>query len=269
MVRKSGKFAMKFWKILMSVLLGALLGAGCALLEDDPAEVESTPDISLSELEKKMQAARDPEGEFSKAKSFIQKQTMTIRRFLGDAMVLVEVQFELPGKMRVTTIVDNRPATALILNGDSGWMVNYRKKEVESIVGPELERLKVLYQLSNPTGSYRHLFQQIKLSGCRVGNDEFYKLHCVSRIPDQAPIDLYVARNSFLLKRIRSEFKVNDSVEPYDSTVLDYAFYENVMLPAKTRVQSGGVDSVSHVIYNKLNVAIDPEDFLPPVFDRE
>ncbi len=260
-----GKWKLGFWGGLL--ILG--LAGGCAWLsEEAPSEVESTPDITLTQLEEKIRNARDPDGTFRNARSFVQKQMVTLRRFLDDRKYLIEVKLQLPDKLRLTTLLDNQPTSSLILNGNAGWAVDYQKREVRPIVGQDLEEVKIFYQLSNPVGSYRDTFAQIKLTLCRIGDQEYYKLRCLSRIPGQEPIDIYIGKNNFLLKRMTTKYRGPDGrLDRYDAQVVRYALFDgNVLIPEETRIFQNGVERDSTVFYNKLNVPIDEEEFLPPVF---
>jgi hypothetical protein len=234
----------------------ALWTGGCAspLWTDD---VETSPDITLHELERKMAQARDPDGVFKSARSYVQRQTLHIGRFA----YLVEVQYLAPDCFRITTRKDNQPDTAIIVNGDSGWSVNYPAKTVEPIVGDSLARLRTMQDLTNPKDGYQALFAQVSLSLVSSGDNEFYKLVCAPKQPDGPQIILYVGKNNFLLRRIViPELK-------YTSTIESYSLYEGVMIPQEIEVNIDGRLQRAKIVENKLNAAIDRSLFLPPVFN--
>lgn len=233
-----------------------MLAGGCAspLWTDD---VETAPDITLHELELKMAQARDPDGVFKSARSYVQRQTLHIGRFA----YLVEVQYLAPDCFRITTLKDNQPDTAIIVNGDSGWNVNYPAKTVEPIVGDGLARLRTMQDLTNPKNGYQALFAQVSLSLVSSGGNEFYKLVCVPKQPDSPQIILYIGKNNFLPRRI---------VIPelsYTATIESYSLYEGVMIPQETEVDIDGRIRRTKIVENKLNAAIDRSHFLPPVFN--
>lgn len=244
----------------MAVFAAGMLWAfgGCALLE--PAEEESSPDITLRELEKKMLLARDPQGVFLKAKSYVQKQIITTD---GESK-LVEVKYLAPDKYKIVTLSDNEPDSAIIVNGSNAWQVNYTEKRVTPITGESLTRLQTLYQLGNPDDSYQDLFAQVNLTQCKIGDDEYYKLTCISKSKDQPPFMLYVSKKTFLVRRMYIPEPFN-----YRSTIVRYGLFEGVMIPEETKIDSNGAESTSRIILNKLNATLEPSEFLPPVFRPE
>ena len=238
---------------LLPLLLLSMTGC---LSTDDRCE-EFTPDITLDELEKKMLQARDPQGVFQKAKSYVQKQVVTT----GRQKALCEVKFLAPDRFKLVTLKDNEPETAIILNGDRAWLVNYPKRSVTPITGESLFQLQTMSRLGNPDDSYQDLFQQVVLTGCRIDDREYYKLNCTSKLPDEPPMYLYIGKNNFLLKRVRIPAPVN-----YESTIERYALYEGVMIPETTVIDNNGVRQSSKIYENKLNADLDESEFLPPVF---
>ena len=233
--------------------LAPFLLTGCLT----PSEEELSPDITLNELEKKMLAARDPRGVFMHAKSYVQKQVVTT----GKKEALVEVKYLAPDKYKIVTLKENRPETAIILNGDSAWAVQYRERRVTPITGWQLSRLKNMYSLGTPDDSYQHLFAQVDLSMVKLDDREYYKMTCIPRNREDAPISIYVGKDSFLLRRMVIPAPYN-----YQSTIERYGLYEGVMIPEETVIEQNGVRSTSKIYFNKLNADVAPDEFLPPVF---
>ena len=79
---------------------------------------------------------------------------------------------------------------------------------------------------------------------------------CHPKIRGSLQLILYVGRDSYLLHRIRIP-ALNS-----ETRVERYALYEGVMVPEETVSER----SRSRVFYNRLNLALDERDFLPPVF---
>ena len=233
--------------------LAPLLLAGCLT----PQEQELSPDITLNELEKKMLDARDPRGVFMHAKSYVQKQVVTT----GRKEALVEVKYLAPDKYKIVTLKDNQPETAIILNGDSAWAVQYQERRVTPITGWQLSRLKNMYSLGTPDDSYQHLFAQVDLSLVKQDDQEYYKMTCIPRNREDAPISIYVGKNSFLVRRMVIPAPYN-----YQSTIERYGLYEGVMIPEETVIEQNGVRSTSKIYYTKLNAEVAPDEFLPPIF---
>ncbi len=239
------------WTLGCAVLM---LTAGCAALE---SEYDERPaDISLAELEKRMLQARDPNGVFLKARSYVQKQIVTDES--SGEQKICEVRFLSPDRLNMLMRKDNLPETAIILNGDSAWNVNYTNRTVTPIVGTALSQLKTMQRLGNPDDSYQDLFKKVTLSICRIGAQEYYKLVCQPKISGGYELVLYVGRDSYLLNRIRiPELEAETVVERY-------ALYEGVMVADET---CNGI-SRQKVVYNRLNADLSDRDFLPPVFPK-
>lgn len=237
----------------LAALMAALFGVtGCSSLETEYDERPS--DITLDELEKRMLKARDPNGVFLKAKSYLQKQIVTDTH-TGEQQIC-EVRYLAPDRLNMLMRKDNQPDSAIILNGDSAWKVNYAERTVTPIVGLGLQQLKTMQRLGDPDDSYQDLFKKVDLTICRLGDQEYYKMVCMPKVKGGAELILYVGRDSYLLNRIRFP-------EIGRETRVDrYALYEGVMIAEETV----SADHTSRVIYNRLNLDMDERDFLPPVF---
>lgn len=244
-----------YWQMLsVWVLAGWMLltGTGCISLEEESDECPS--DISLEELEKRMLKARDPQGVFLKASSYLQKQVVTDLR--SGEQQICEVRYMAPDRLSMLMRKDNQPDSAIIMNGNSAWRVSYPERTVTPVVGTGLSQLKTMQRLGDPDDSYQDLFRKVDLSLCRIGENEYYKLVCHPKIRGSLQLILYVGRDSYLLHRIRIP-ALNS-----ETRVERYALYEGVMVPEETVSER----SRSRVFYNRLNLALDERDFLPPVF---
>ena len=156
-------------KIIFCVRVLALAAvcciAGCSSLE---SEYDERPaDITLNELEKRMLRARDPNGVFLKAKSYLQKQIVTDAH--SGEQQICEVRYLAPDRLNMLMRKDNQPDSAIILNGDSAWKVDYAERTVTPIVGLGLQQLKTMQRLGDPDDSYQDLFKKVDLSICRLG----------------------------------------------------------------------------------------------------
>lgn len=233
-----------------------LLTAGCAGLTA-PTETDVPLDITLNELEKKMQSASDPKGIFQKAKSYVQRQVIT----QGKNKTLVLVQYLAPDKYKIETLKDNQPFSSIILNGKSAWTVNYDAEKVTALTPGEVSRLRTLCDLGDPNESYQTLFASVQLSQCRIEDKEYYKMTCQSRFKGAPPLIIYVGKNSYLIREIRIPAPVD-----YQSVIKRYALYEGVMIPEETQITQNGAVHTSVIFENKLNAPLEESNFLPPVF---
>ncbi len=252
--------------LFCALALVFMMAAGCRTPE--PETVTLPLDISMQELEKKMLQARDPDNVFAKASTYVQKIMVT----LNGRKFLMESKFAAPDKFRINTLIDNRMVSSLILNGNAAWLIDFKNKKVTPITGTRLEQMKIFYAFGNPEASYRKFFSQVDLTLCRIGENEYYLMHCISRFDDQKPLDIYVGKDNFLIKRMHTSFLSGDgrnTFSDYDATVEKYMLSEGVLMPEIVRTVNAGNEQLTEVIYSKLNAKIAPEEFLPPVFARE
>lgn len=250
-------------KLGMQYMIAALLAlttlCGCSGLSDEEL---SPSDISLEELEKRMAEATDPHGRFAKAKSFILKQEVETKRFLDTPIVqMVETKIMQPDYFKITTYSDNQPASALISNGTSSWVVDYENRKVKMVDPDKLGQVKKFSDITSPGSRFSRIFSNVTVQKCRIGDKLYYKLVCPG--DDGNVLNAYVDAETCQTVRI-SIVKKGEVV--YDSSLMGYGLYEGVRIPEKTSVRSGGVEKVSTVLRCKLNPAIDISEFRPPVF---
>ena len=250
----------------LSALAAALLltlAGGCFSFD---MESDASPsDITPAELLKRMDNARDPDGIFDKAGSYVQKQIQTDRH--GEKKLCI-VRYLAPDCLRSTLFYNNQPEQELILNGNSGWRADYIKRTVAQLSAEELSLLQTLFQIDNPDGSdYLALFEEVELSRCRIGDEDLYKLACRPRDRKDCGFVVYVGCSSYLMRRLRI-IAPDQSDRVLAEIVIDrYALFEGVMMPETTR-QVGLVESSCKVIETRLNVEMKRDEFLPPVFPQ-
>ncbi len=255
------KALMQIWKHSLPMFL-VLLATGCATVREEPFET----DMTFDELQQKMTRAMDPEGHYAKADTVVQQQIVSTEHWLDDPdEQLVEVKFERPGNFRLTTYQDNRPATAMIVNGHSGWLVDYNRRVVRELSGRQLEQVQVLSSIASPDSSLTKIFKSIDVEGVRIDGTEYYKLICHSRYSDQKPIEIYVGKNDFLTRRIKTEFQAGGNRVTYDSSILSYSLRDGVMTPQETVVRQDGVTQKTRIVSYKLNTPISASEFEPPI----
>lgn len=251
-------------KLFHMLFLAAVLlvTAGCASFEE---EIFSS-DISIDELEKRMQQAMDPNGRFVRAKSYIMRQQITTDRSWMEMpdVQMVEVKFRAPDQFKLTTYTDNEPEHAIIANGSEGWFVDMNRKKVIRLEKKKLEGVLTLARLTNPGIRLKNVFRQVSIDRSRIGEEVFYRLTC-SRGKD-SPIYIYISSKDFFSKRLRMSTDGSSSRIDYDSQMLNYSMYEGVMIPDESIVYQGSIEQKSKVIYYKLDVALEDKEFLPPLF---
>ena len=79
------------------------------------------------------------------------------------------------------------------------------------------------------------------------------------------PVEIYIDKNDFLIRRIKATFQLGSRSLRYDSTIQRYSLYEGVMIPTETTVVQNGLKQTTRVVYYKLDAVIPASDFRPPV----
>lgn len=253
----------RLFTMFAAVAALGIFGTGCESL---PPEEPIPVDIELGDLLKRMNSALDPSGSYAKADSYIQRQLLRTDRFLDDPQEeVVELQFEKPSRFRLTTYRDQEPVTAWIVNGDSGWIVNYSSKRSDIIRGKVLAQMKALTLLATPDSSLEKVFSKIDLTGCRIDSIDYYKLSC--RNPgDESLIDIYVGKQDFLIHRIYAQIRTAGGSTNSLSTIRNYELRDGVMIPVETDIKTGSAHQTSQTIFYQLDAEIPPEQFMPPTF---
>ena len=250
--------------IRLAVLPLLLAAAGCL----SPTEELSPSDLTPAELQERIDRATDPERRYADAVSSILRQEVSDPDpgwFGNDKLKMVEVKTMRPENFRLTTYEENEPVLALISNGESCWVADYRNKRVSALSPAEFRRMRVLTEIARPGSRIDRIFKDIKIQRCRIGDEEFYKLTCSN--PGMHPLELYVNRSNYLTERVRGKIGTGPiSSISYDSRLLGYSLYEGVRMLEETISTSNGETQRSRVLYYKLNVPMDPAEFRPPVF---
>lgn len=143
-------------------------------------------------------------------------------------------------------------------------MVDYSGKKITELTPEQLDQLKVLSGTSNPDNSLTRALRDIRLTLCRVGEQEYYKVTGLSQNGGN-PVEIYIDKNDFLIRRIKAVFQIGSRSLRYDSTIQRYSLYEGVMIPAETTVVQNGLKQTTRVVYYKLDAVIPASDFRPPV----
>lgn len=253
----------QYWQIFTMAFCAAFLLCGCLSMEK-----EYPSDISLDELENKMESAMDPMGAFRNAKSFAQQQMLKVEGIFTDQLYQLDIKYCKPDLLKITTLEFNQPQSAVIFNQGTGWTVNYPKRTVDEVAGTKLKQLNVLHNLSNPTARFQQLFSNVTLTLCRIDGQEYYKIACSENGNLKNQLFIYVGKNDFLTSRMRATFQTdaNSRTYHYSTEILEYELMDNVMIPKESRIVFDDQISYATVFYYKLNAIIQPQEFLPPIF---
>ena len=238
---------------------------GCAGIDEElyPA------DITLSKLEAAIEKATDPEGHYARSNTAIMRQEISDSSngglFGSKKMRMVEVKTMKPDFFRLTTYEENEPVLALISNGRSCWVADYKKRRVKTLSDREFEKMRILSEIARPGSKLHEIFKNINIQRSIIDGEEYYKLTCSN--PGDNPLEIYISRNTFLTTRIRGAVKTAGISDlQYDSTLTGHSLHNGVRIPEETTSSLGGETQQSRVIYYRLNENIDPSEFRPPVF---
>lgn len=251
-----------FWMLTIVVVM--LILTGCV---SGSADTLIPSDITLQELEKKMNEATDPKGLFASSKSYIMRQEICEKHFLEDDEIsMVEVKFEKPGKFAITTYEDNQPVTVICTNGKRAWMVECKDRREIPLSKEGIRRVEMLSSLGRPgSGGYSAVFPKVELHKCTNEDGVFYRVTCYGEFQKE-PMYFYIGVRDFLLRMVKMKVRVNaDTAYDYENRIFDYEMRDGVLIPMKTKIRQNGAVQESKVIYYKLNPKIPARDFLPPV----
>lgn len=254
---------MKYYA-LFTAFAAALILTGCAGFNEEllPA------DITLSKLEDKIAKATDPEGHYARSTTSIMRQEITddadSTLFGSPKMKMVEVKTMKPEFFRLTTYEENEPVLAMISNGRSCWIADYKKRKISTLSEKQFKRMRILSEIARPGSKLHEIFKEIRIKRSIFDDQEFYKLTCSN--PGDNPLEIYITRGSFLTARIRGSIKAGLANLRYDSRLTGHSLHNGVRIPEETTSTLGGETQHSRVIYYRLNEKIDPADFRPPVF---
>lgn len=251
-------------KIWLSCFAAALfLFSGCVSDQDQlfPS------DITLKELETRINKASDPDGLFAASKSYIMRQEVRTKVFLDeDNITMVEVKFEKPDKLALITYSDNREASIFCTDGQKGWIADCKSRKIVQLEKKGLERMQMLASLSRPgSGGYEAVFPKVELHKCENKDGDFYRITCYPANQEH-PIFFYVDEDDYLLRRIKMKVEVDGKTFDYENRIIEYETREGVNIPMQTQVEQMGISQECRVILYRLNPEIPASDFLPPVF---
>ena len=231
--------------------------AGCSSLPDE----ELYPvDITLETIEANMQKALDPDGRYAKAKSYFQRQTSVTEDWLEENVdeSLTDVWFLAPDKLKMVTMVNNRPQSGIIIDGERGWQCDFARDMVNELSEEQMKLVKTLILIANPGSSLSKVFDHVSISGCVMEDEDYYRLSCsVNEADEDAPtLNIYVDKDDFLIKA----YRIGNSM----SKIVRYGMHEGVRIPVEILTVKGGDTTRVRVVDYRLDVPIADSEFIPP-----
>ena len=253
---------MKKYLVWMCFAVAVMVFAGCASDKD----ILTPSDLTLAEIEQRIDKAADPDGVFMKSRTYTMLQQISVPRFLDDPEEsLMEIKFEHPAKFCMISYEDNQPVSTVCSDGKSGWAADHSSRKIKIFDGAELRRLQVMSQLGNPRESYLKIFPKVEVFRCTNEEGSFYRIDCYGA-GQQEPVSVYVDSKDFFIRRIKFDLAVGSGRLDYDARIIQYELREGVMIPVLTKITQNGEKMESRITSYKLNVEIPETDFIPPVF---
>lgn len=248
---------------LAATVFAALFSAvltGCAT-PDMPS------DITLDELEKKMAQAMDPAGNYRNASAYFQRQNIEEEGLFSTNYQLVEVKFQRPDKFKFSYFEKNMPATEILSVGKKAWFIDHKNHTVNEISGSALDKVKVMLALGHPDTDYDKLFSKVDIFLTKLEDRDCYKLVCQPVIENSNPIIIYVDKEQSLPIRMELTIKTADGDKKAVSRIERYQLFDQVKIPALTKVEEDWREYITRVVDYQLNSHFKESEFRLPDFD--
>ena len=250
---------MKFL-LICTTIFSVLLLTGCVGF----TESLYPSDITVAELQKRKDHATDPEGRFAKATSYIIRQQVSDNDwFSGGKNKTIEQIYKSPDKIKCTISENGEPVSGYIINGKSAWNIDYKSRKVVPIDPQNMAMIKNLTKLNTPATSYMDVFKNVEIFRCKSSDGDFYKLTCSNNKNNS--FDIYIDASTYLISRMRTTIKLQTGTIKTDSVVKSYTLYEGIRLPDESVSTTGDEEQTQKILYYKLDIALDDNEFIPPV----
>ena len=248
-------------RTILLAISAVLLTAGCST-------PELPADITLDELEAQMAQAMDPSGAYRRAHSYFQRQNIIEEGFWGPKHQLVEVKFQRPDKYKLLYYRENQVVSEILGIGSQAWLIDHNEGIISEITGDNLEKIKIMFALAHPDTDFDKLFDRVDLTLTTLDDDrEYYKLSCYPALPGSNPIIIYVDKKDMLPRRMIVTIKTADGEKTSTSIIEEYQRFNQIMLPALTKVTEDSREYATRIVGYLLNAHFSADEFKIPQFD--
>ena len=241
------------------VLSTAVLTGGCA--------TEMPSDITLDELELKMAQAMDPAKKYRNAYAYFQRQNIEEEGLFSTDYQLVDVKFQRPDKFKFSYFEKNMPVTEILSIGKKAWLIDHKKYTVSEITGSALDKVKVMLALGHPDIDYDKLFSKVDIFLTRWNDCDCYKLVCQPALENSNPIIIYVDKEKHLPIGMELTIQTADGAKTAVNRIEQYQEFDQVKVPALTKVKEGWKEYLTRVVDYQLNTHFKENEFKLPAFD--
>ena len=243
-------------KNILFLFSAVLLLSGCVSENILPAPDKSyVPDIQLKELAEKMVNAVDPNGIYRKSNSYFLKQDIEF-----DGKVLTyEFTFKNPDKSKTVAYLDGKVIQKTICDGKKCWVSDMNNKKSE-ITGQDFERMKLLDEMSSPSGTILDVFGKVEFAGeAKVYDSPCYILYCYPKSKELEPLVIYVSKSDYLTRKI---ITVRNG-KTYAAIIRKYALFKGVMIASETErdINNDGKMELMTVTDYEINAAVPDSEF--------
>ncbi len=251
----------------------SLLLAGCGYIVIDPdmgAASESyesilnltapqeEPDLTVSQLLKRMRETIDPKGVWYNCKSYILRQTSVIQEKKAFSTIeryyTTEIKFRQPAQMRQTSFEDGKAFQTLLYRDGKGWVINQRGR-AEEYTGEGMKLFKNYIGFSDPRASELTLFSSVDLSVVYEDDYRLYRMICRSADEKIPPYVRYIDAETFLPVRMETVMVKDGERKLYRAEPRDYKWISDVKMPMTTIVHIGDSEMYE---YHTTDLVIDP-----------
>ncbi|MFA6566771.1 MAG: hypothetical protein WCS96_01030 [Victivallales bacterium] len=243
-------------KNILIPFFACLFIAGCVSENILPVPDESyVPDIQMEELAEKMVNAVDPNGIYRESNSYFLKQDIG----LDGKVFTFEFTFKNPDKSRTLTYLDGKVIQKIACDGNKCWVTDRNNKKTE-IAGNDLERIKLLDEMSSPKGTILDVFDKVEFAGeAKIYDSPCYILFCHPKMKDLAPIVLYVSKTDYLTRKIMT-LKAG---KPYVAVIRKYALLKGIMIASETEmdINDDGKMELMTLSDYKINIDVPDSEF--------
>ena len=244
----------------MLLTAGLFVLTGCTSISE-----ENIPsDITIEELQSRKDKATDPEGRFAKAKSYVIRQQISGAGLFGNMQSkIVELKYKMPDKIKCTISSDGVPESGYIINGSKAWNINYKGKKFTPVAPQYMEQMRTLTLLNTPASNFKDVFKNVKIERCSNHSGSFYKLTCSNN--SNNVFEIYIDADKYLTSRIKVSLKLASGTLNSDTTMISYSLYEGVRIADESISVTAGDEQEQKVLYYKLDIPLDDEEFTPAV----
>ncbi len=216
------------FRLLPLIFFAPVLAFGllsCRSYDDVSGPQSAMP---VDELMSKMRKSFDPNGVLQNAKAYYLRQKLQSE----GGQTFIEMTFKFPDKSRTVTTVDGKIQSLLVYNGGKCWMIdgNGEKRQMQ---GEDLERFKLFNALGACANiDLKEIFEKVYVFDDDEGPEKYYRVVCIPKFKDLAPIAIYVGKDDYLTKKIVTR-KAGLS---YVVETKKYSLVRGVMIASETEI---------------------------------